>query len=305
MANLKIIWTTGAPFSHTCREKIGYQLEREEWSVYSTHGWCTQSASLGDGYRLASEEEIRTNWHVLRSKWTAQVGDQVIIISEGNTWTTKRAVIVADLGDNVLKVKNAQGYTDILKDYNLILAPHDSVPVLIIKKVPEPSKETVSIKFLTEQQFIDKGLWNRYGPKGWNSIGEMNKYLGQSLVIPKSSIKSDGSLDYEGWTFKVTDYIITEWIPSEVDDFRDVSRTIANSSGAIGSSEPAKRLIIKGTSAASDSNSIFVNGKSYPVSSDSAYPTANIAVVNPDPLSLYEQKPIILKSKPKTKLKPI
>jgi hypothetical protein len=296
MANLKIIWTTGAPFSHTCREKIGYQLEREEWSVYSTHGWCTQSASLGDGYRLASEEEIRTNWHVLRSKWTAQVGDQVIIISEGNTWTNKRAVIVADLGDNVLKVKNAQGYTDILKDYNLILAPHDSVPVLIIKKVPEPSKETVSIKFLTEQQFRDKGLWNHSCPKGWNSIGEMNKYLGQSLVIPKSSIKSDGFFDYEGWTFKVTDYIITEGISPD-----------SNTSGAIGTSEPAKRLVIKANTVAADSNSIFVNGKIYPISANSVHGSTHstIAPINPDPLSLYEQKPIILKSKPKTKLKPI
>jgi hypothetical protein len=167
---------------------------------------------------------------------------------------------------------------------------------------PKIKEETVTIKFLTEQQFREKGLWNRYGPKGWNSIGEMNKYLGRSAVIPKSSIGSNGSFSYEGWTFKVTDYIITEWILSKVDDFRDVSRTIASSSGAIGSSEPAKRLVIKGTSAASDSNPIFVNGKSYPVSSDSAYPTAIIGKIDTDPLSLYKQKPITIKAKPKSKL---
>jgi hypothetical protein len=138
-------------------------------------------------------------------------------------------------------------------------------------------------------------------------MGVMNKYLGQSLVIPKSSIRSDGSFEHDGWSFKVTDFIITEWIPSKVDDFADVSRTIANSSGAIGSSEPAKRLIIKGTSAATDSNSIFVNGKIYPISANSVHGSTHstIAPINPDPLSLYEQKPIILKSKPKTKLKPI
>jgi hypothetical protein len=167
---------------------------------------------------------------------------------------------------------------------------------------PKIKEETVTIKFLTEQQFREKGLWNRYGPKGWNNIGEMNKYLGRSAVIPKSSIGSNGSFSYEGWTFKVTDYIITEWILSKVDDFRDVSRTIANSSGAIGSSEPAKRLVIKGISAASDSNPIFVNGKSYPVSSDSVYPTAIIGKIDTDPLSLYKQKPITIKAKPKTKL---
>jgi hypothetical protein len=274
MANLKIIWTTGSPFSVNCIEKIGYQLEREEWSVYSTHGWCTQSASLGDGYRLASEEEIRTNWHILRSKWTPQVEDQVIIISEGNTWTNKRAVIVADLGDNVLKVKNAQGYTDILKNYNLILAPYDSVPVLIIKKVPEPSKETVSIKFLTEQQFKEKGLWNHSCPKGWNSHGDMNHFLGQSLVIPKSSIRSDGSFDYEGWTFKVTDYIITEWIPSDADTSADVSRTAATSN------------TVSGTS--------FYNLKDFS--------PGTIAPPGPvDELAKYQQKPIILQKKPKSR----
>jgi len=169
---------------------------------------------------------------------------------------------------------------------------------------PKIKEETVSIKFLTEQQFKEKGLWRHSSPKGWNSMGLMNKYLGWSLVIPKSSIGSNGSFSYEDWTFQVTDYIITEWIPSKVDDFRDVSRTIANSSGAIGSSEPAKRLIIKGTSAAADSNPIFTNGVVYPVRLDLAHGSTHstIATIDTDPLSLYKQKPITIKAKPKSKL---
>ena len=93
----------------------------------------------------------------------------------------------------------------------------------------KPKEETVSIRFLREQEFINKGLWRKNHPKGWNSDGHMNKYLGQSVVIPKSIIGSDGSLVYENWTFQATDYIVTEWIPSKIDDFKDVSRTIASS----------------------------------------------------------------------------
>ena len=174
----------------------------------------------------------------------------------------------------------------------------------------EPKEETVSIRFLREQEFRDKGLWGNYAPQGWHSGGEMNKYLGQSVVIPKSSIGSDGSFVYQYWSFKVTDYIVTEWIPSKVDDFRDVSKTIASSSVPVGSSQPVTRLIIKGNSAAGDANGVFVGGKFYPISSSSSVhpipPTcgtySTIATINPDPLSLYEQKPITIKPKPKTKL---
>jgi hypothetical protein len=90
----------------------------------------------------------------------------------------------------------------------------------------EPKEETVSIRFLREQEFINKGLWRKNHPKGWNSDGHMNGYLGQSVVIPKSSIGSDGSFVYQYWSFQATDYIVTEWIPSKVDDSRDVSRIL-------------------------------------------------------------------------------
>ena len=76
----------------------------------------------------------------------------------------------------------------------------------------KPKKETVNIRFLTEQEFRDKGLWRETYPKGWNSEGMMNKYLGQSIVLIKSSIRSDGSFTYDGWTFQLTDYLITEGV---------------------------------------------------------------------------------------------
>ena len=74
----------------------------------------------------------------------------------------------------------------------------------------KPKKETVNIRFLTEQEFKDKGLWRETYPKGWNSEGMMNKYLGQSIVLIKSSIRSDGSFTYDGWRFQLTDYLITD-----------------------------------------------------------------------------------------------
>ena len=80
--------------------------------------------------------------------------------------------------------------------------------------VVKPKEETVTIRFLTEQQFKDQSLWIDDHPKGWNSDGHMNKYLGQSVVIPKSIIGSDGTFRYQDWTFKVTDYIVTEGVSS-------------------------------------------------------------------------------------------
>lgn len=76
----------------------------------------------------------------------------------------------------------------------------------------KPKGETVNVRFLTEQEFRDQDLWRKTYPKGWNSEGMMNKYLGQSIVLIKSSIRSDGSFTYEGWTFQLTDYLITDGV---------------------------------------------------------------------------------------------
>ena len=273
MANLKLIVVTGVPFSGICVGCIGIQTHPETFQIIRDGITYTQYASSGDNYRLATQEDIERNWSTIYPHWTPEPGDNVIITQNYGDWANKEACIV---GKNVLNnywnVLREDGATNSF-DYThqMILAPYNITPM------HESKKESVTVKFLTEQQFKDNGLWSYSAPQGWNNMGEMNKYLGQSLVIPKSSIRSDGSFIYQDWKFKVSDYIITEWIPSKVDDFRDVSKTIASSSGPVGSSEPATRLIIKGAS----------------------------ATINPDPLSLYEQKPIILKPKPKTKLKTI
>ena len=75
-------------------------------------------------------------------------------------------------------------------------------------------------------------------------------------------------------------------------------------SGAIGSSQPATRLVIKGRSAAADANGVFVSGVVYPIRLDSSDGSTHstIATIDSDPLSSYKQKPITIKPKPKTKL---
>jgi hypothetical protein len=75
-------------------------------------------------------------------------------------------------------------------------------------------------------------------------------------------------------------------------------------SGAIGSSQPATRLVIKGSSAAPDGKHILVGGVAYPIRLDSSDGSTHstIASIDSDPLSSYKQKPITIKPKPKTKL---
>ena len=247
----------------------------------------------------------------------------------------------------------------------------------------KPKEETVNVRFLTEQEFKEKGLWRDTHPKGWNYEGNMNRYLGEVIEIPKSRIESNGSFRYENWKFEATDYIVTGEIPISISTSKSVVTPIAKpeiplrrfkvgdkmtyksrgdsyhyggddqegfvgtvehtgdyvedkgcyclrvttkegdfcynmlesefheydsgyvpiTSGAVGSSQPTTRLVIKGSSAAADGNHIFVNGVAYPIShysSDGTIGTAKVTSANP--LSLYEQKPITIKQKPKTKL---
>ena len=120
-----------------------------------------------------------------------------------------------------------------------------------LELVTESKQETVSIRFLTKQEFVDKGLWAYTYPKGWNSDGHMNKYLGQSVVIPKSIIGSDGTFRYQDWTFKVTDYLVTEGAsssestPSPVIDTKPEKRSLKVGDDVIAKGGPFNNVLGK------------------------------------------------------------
>jgi transcription antitermination factor NusG len=75
-------------------------------------------------------------------------------------------------------------------------------------ELAEPTESTITIRFLTEQEFKHRGLWAESAvcPSGWNK--EMNKYLGKTIDLPKLEICKDGSFTYENWHFIKKDYEI-------------------------------------------------------------------------------------------------
>lgn len=73
--------------------------------------------------------------------------------------------------------------------------------------IPPPKEGYVTLRFLTEEEFKAKGLWNSKGyPEGWNNDGEMNKYLGTYILIRKSDFRADHSFRYEDWHFASNNY---------------------------------------------------------------------------------------------------
>jgi hypothetical protein len=139
MANLKIIWTTGRPFSPASIDKIGYQISSGEFNIYSGSYWANQSSSMGRGYRPATAEEIEKHWDVLHPIWTPEPGDKVIITQDFKDWCNKRAVIV-EKGDSsdYWYVKREDGkHTHFDKTRQMILAPYEETA-----KPVETSKST-------------------------------------------------------------------------------------------------------------------------------------------------------------------
>ena len=94
MANLKIIWTTGSPFTSACRDKIAYETSSNEWNVYRDGSWYSQTCYSSDSYRPATAEEIKEHWKVLHPMWTPEPGDKVIITQEHYDWRNQKGVIV-------------------------------------------------------------------------------------------------------------------------------------------------------------------------------------------------------------------
>ncbi len=296
MANLKIIWTTGLPFSSDCREKIGYQINSENWNIYTGSYWVNQTASVGEGNRPATAEEIEKYWDVLRPMWTPESGDKVIVTQDIGNWRNKKGTIVGDGGDDYWVVRrDDDGYTcNFKREDQMILAPYEetskptspesrhgftigdvvipdcdnfkgrecivkafgsaSVGVhcpsgaglgghtldgqcpdntgrwyipsslkLASKEEPEtvskPSTPTIpipkegytTVRVFTEEEFKSKDLWDTFGsrgcPRGWNTDGYMNEYLGRYLQIPNGDFRYDNTnFKYAGWTFKDTDF---------------------------------------------------------------------------------------------------
>jgi hypothetical protein len=220
MANLKIIWTTGSPFSSSCVNKIGYKLDSGKFDIYTGSIWTDQASYMGQGYRPATAREIAEHWDVLHPMWIPEAGDKVIITQDHDDWRNKRAVIVeGHYYEDYCRIKKEDGESTIFsKSSHMILAPYEETakPVEEVKSVstkqsiPLPKEGYVTVRLFTEEEFKSKGLWDTFGskgyPKGWNMDGEMNKYLNTYLQIREVDFRPDKSFTYSGWNFKNTDY---------------------------------------------------------------------------------------------------
>jgi hypothetical protein len=149
MANLKIIWTTGRPFSPASIEKIGYQISFGEFNIYSGSYWANQSSSMGRGYRPATAEEIAEHWNVLHPKWNPEPGDRVIVTQDIGLWHNKKGTIVtADGSDYWIVRRDDDGHTtNFMKQNQMILAPYEesAKPVEAPKPTSPESKHGFTI----------------------------------------------------------------------------------------------------------------------------------------------------------------
>jgi hypothetical protein len=226
MANLKIIWTTGRPFSPASIDKIGYQISSGEFNIYSGSYWANQSSSMGRGYRPATAEEIAEHWNVLHSRWTPEPGDRVIITQNIGNWCNTRGTIVGDGGDDYWVVRrDDDGHTcNFKREDQMILAPYEETAKPVETPKPTifiPKEGYITVRLFTEEEFKYKDRWDTYGgkghPTGWNSDGDMNKYLGTYLQIPNSDFRGH-SFKYKGWEFRSTDYeVIHESVEPKVE----------------------------------------------------------------------------------------
>jgi hypothetical protein len=72
----------------------------------------------------------------------------------------------------------------------------------------EPVEDTVTIRFLTEQEFKHRGIWDEANncPDYWDV--PMKFYLGKTITLPSSKIRSDGCFHYDDWRFEKNNYEI-------------------------------------------------------------------------------------------------
>jgi hypothetical protein len=448
MANLKLIVVTGSPFTTASMGCIGIQRSDNSFDIIMGGSLFEQTSSNGQGYRLATQADLKIHWSTIYPYWTPEPGDSVIITQNYTDWFNKEAFIVETCSPkDYWKVKRGDGLTNSF-DYTcqMILVPHGITPIHESKPEPEIKKiswnwkdlnigdkvkitrQTTSLRCIGtihtisrmepltyegDQPIQTKGIngdstgWPLidsfepyhepeikeikkesmnefkigdhvksicFGNKAYGKIGVIKVIQDCSLGVEfsedivghhidghgkpghcwffsidklklvakptparkfnigdKVTYKSHLELgrryefggedqrDFVGKVINILEYveyhncykILVTTINTSVEysmlesEFKEYdSGYVPITSGAIGSSEPATRLVIKGSSAAADGNNIFVNGIVYSVrtySSDG--PThSTIATIDTDPLSLYKQKPITIKAKPKSKL---
>jgi len=149
MANLKIIWTTGSPFSPGCINKIAYETSPGKWNVYREGSWTSQTTYSGDSYRPATAEEIAEHWQALHPMWTPEPGDKVIVTQSLGVWHNKRGTIIENDGDDYWVVRrddDGQTY-NFMKGTQMILAPYEETakPVETPKSTSPESKHGFTI----------------------------------------------------------------------------------------------------------------------------------------------------------------
>lgn len=454
MANLKLIVVTGIPFTDASIGCIGIQRSDNRFDIIMGGSLFEQTSSNGEGYRLATQEDLKIHWSTIYPYWTPEPGDSVIITENYAAWANEEAYIIEKCTQkNHWKVKRGDG---VINSFNytseMILTPYGITP---IHKSPEPetrkicwswrnlkigdkvriTRQTTSLRPIGTIHTISKMEHSSYAgtqpieikgingeSTGWPLIDSFEPYyepeikeikqesmnefkvgdyvecisfgykaygkIGVVKVIQTSSLGVEFSEDIGGhnldghgkpghcWFFcvsrlkpvakpkpsrkfnvgdKVTykshlqlgrlyefggedqsgfigevteilEYIEDRncykiWVTTRSgsnqysmleSEFKEYdSGYVPYTSGAIGSSQPATRLVIKGGSAAADANGVFVGDKFYPInpSSVSVHPIpptcgtySTIATIDTDPLSSYKQKPITIKSKPKSKL---
>jgi hypothetical protein len=295
MANLKLIKVTGSPFCSIFYGCIGIQETDNQFQIIKDGRLHGQSSFSGTGWKYATTEEIEESWDAIYPHWTPEHRDNVIVTQDYGDWIGCKATIFEkdSTGTDYYRVEREDGSMSTF-DYTsqMILAPY-------VKHYFEPEKpEKPPRRFKVGDKVTYKSLAQCNG--SYNYGGEdQTGFIG--IVESEMSYESDKGCYGLRVTTKGGDYCYN-MLESEFHeyDFGYVPIT----SVAIGTTEPATRLIIKGSSAAADGNHIFVNGVAYPIShySSDGFTHSTIATIDSDPLSSYKQKPITIKPKPKTKL---
>ena len=72
----------------------------------------------------------------------------------------------------------------------------------------ESAEETITIRFLTKEEFKHRGIWDEANncPIYWDV--PMNVYLGKTITLYSSKIRSDGGFIYDDWWFEKNNYEI-------------------------------------------------------------------------------------------------